>query len=785
MSIPFKLSYICLLKLIKINISGVKEVKLYEEAIQSDTQVSLYYIKMLALGPAQVGKTTFIRRLLGNMQWDMDTAPTNTQPQCSTGQCELKEAFIEYKSSTVAFSSCEQKWHTFEEESMLKNELMVFISLLNEQTVDTRSSNTEPFYLAQEELSVSHVANETGTSPEKAAIHQDTSHNEAVSAKSNDSIGYSASALMAGEKTVDPLSQVEKITTETSSSEFETAQYEFHKLNCFIKAIDNDLNLVRIIINVADIGGQPAFLEMLPSLTIGPAMYLVFMNALQGLQTEYTTKFKSHNDMQARVCENYAYTAEEVIFTALSSVACLGHTDEEIEKYVSTSSNSGNTNSLALLVATFIDQIDPNVFSKTDQQLKEMLQETCFHENGLVEYSKLFKGKVLHQINNKSGGKAEVDEYREKIINLIEKRFHEYKIPACWLSLSVCLRHYARFKRVSVLSLHVCLNIGWKCFGMREEMVRVALKFLHRYIGLILYFPENKKLKDQVICNPQAVFSTINELIFNVYDPDKRNMTGVECERFLLTGCFCPDRIKVDREGLVPIKYLTDLLMHLNITAPVGRNLNTNSDEYFLPAVLQTAKIEELKIIPKGNNEEQDPEPLCVRFKTGYLPLGFVCALAANLMRTNSKLLTLLNETQNHVIYKNKFTFRFRGRYDIGLISWPKYCEFRVVRAFGAPSNEDFDSRKCCPLIKDMLTESINLVLDGMRQSTLFQRSSHYDFAFKCSNHPSNQDPGHEALAVIASECSKEMTCTKCKTVTLLTPQMSVWFGEVSYDYYD
>ena len=764
-------------KLIIINISGVREIKLYEEAIQSNMHVSLYYIKMLALGPAQVGKTTFIHRLLGKMQWDMDTAPTNTQPQCSTGQCELKEAFIEYNSNTLTFSSCEQTWHTFEEESELKKELMVFSSLLNEQAVEKQSSNTEPYGQTQ---GLSHTGDESGTSPEKAIIHLDTSHNEAVSEKSYDSKAVHSQTVSTPMARIEPLSEVSKIITETSSSKFKAAQDEFYKLNCFIKAIDNELNSVRIIINVADIGGQPAFLEMLPSLTIGPAMYLVFMNALHGLQTEYATKFKSHNDMQARVCENYAYTAEEVIFTALSSIACLGHTDKEIEKYVSTSPNSRTINSLALLVATFMDQIDPNIFSKTEQQLNEMLQETCFHTNGLVEYSKLLKGQVLHQINNKSGGKAEVDEFREKIRNLIEKRFHEYRIPACWLSLSICLRNFARFKQESVLPLDVCLKIG-KYFGIREEMVRAALKFLHRYIGLILYFPENEKLKDRVICNPQAIFSTINELIFNVYDPDKRNMPGVECERFLLTGCFCPARIKVDRKDLVPINYLTDLLMHLNIVAPVGVNITTNSHEYFLPAVLQTAKIDELKIIPKETNEEQDPEPLCVRFKTGYLPLGFVCALAANLMRTNSGSLTLLSKMQNHMIYKNKFTFRFRGRYDIILISWPKYSEFRVVRALGSPSNEDFDSRNCCPQIKDMLTQSINLVIDGMRQSSLFQMSSHYDFAFKCSNHSSNQDLGHEALAVITSDCSKEMTCTKCKTVTLLTSQMSVWFGKVSF----
>ena len=505
------------------------------------------------------------------------------------------------------------------------------------------------------------------------------------------------------------------------------------------------------------------------------------MKALQGLQTEYNTKFRSHNDMQARVCENYAYRAEDVVFTALSSIACLGHVDQEIEKYISTSHESRHTNSIALLMATFMDEIDPNnleIFSKTDQQLKKMLQETCFYRDGLVEYSKPLKEQVLHQVNNKSGGKPEVNDFRVKIRCLIEKRFHKYKIPARWLSLSICLRLFAKLNRSSVLPLGLCVDIGSRCFKMKEEMVRVALKFLHRYVGLVLFFPENKNLKDHVVCNPQAIFSAINELIFNVYDPDRGNMTSAECEHFVLTGCFCPARIKAKREDIVPITYLTKLLVHLNIAAPI--RIYTASLKYFLPAVLQTAKTEKLKIIQKGENEEQDPEPLHVRFRTGYLPLGFVCALAANLMNMNTTSFNLLGEMQNKIIYKNKLTFRFRGRYDIILISWPKYCEFRVSRAHGAPSNEGYHNSNCCPLIKNLLTQSINQVLDGMRQRSLFQKSGDYDFAFKCPNHSSNQDPGHEALAVISKDCPNEMTCTKCMTTTILTPHMSVWFGEVS-----
>ena len=46
-------------------------------------------------------------------------------------------------------------------------------------------------------------------------------------------------------------------------------------------------------------------------------------------------------------------------------------------------------------------------------------------------------------------------------------------------------------------------------------------------------------------------------------------------------------------------------------------NLN---EEYFFPAILKTADISSLKCDASG--EEISPEPLCIKFDTGYMPEG-------------------------------------------------------------------------------------------------------------------------------------------------------------------
>ncbi len=110
-----------------------------------------------------------------------------------------------------------------------------------------------------------------------------------------------------------------------------------------------------MLFNIADVGGQPAFLEMLPSLTIGPALYLVFMNLEQKLGSRYSVPFKC-KDSTMNLCKDYSYTSEEVLFSALSSIACFGHPDEQVEIYVQkpASGDTEQKDSLALLVELFL-----------------------------------------------------------------------------------------------------------------------------------------------------------------------------------------------------------------------------------------------------------------------------------------------------------------------------------------------------------------------------------------------------------------------------------------------
>ncbi len=783
--------------------TGLKEEQLYDEAIKFEEKVSLTYTKILALGPGQIGKSTFINRLLGKMEGNIQTSPRETQPQSSTGVSEVTEACIQCETITGAVTSNTKKWCVVKDE--LCDQLSGLMSLIvkpssqgpkHTQTQPSKKRNVHGIPKAS-------IANKVQTESvididtlplEEEEKHDYTLSNEGIEIQPMEALpvtrssstlasiqgrpGIEASSTL--ESRQDSLMPQESDNINKTIREFEELKEKWsHRLH--LDSMDFEM-----LFTVADVGGQPAFLEMLPSLTIGPALYLVFMKLKQELNFRSQVEFKCKN-LTTKHFENYSYTTEEVIFSAFSSIACFGHSDEQVEKYVKPASDEKKRkDSVALLVGTFLDEIQNDLqpsLDKINRQLDERLKNTAFFEEGLVHSIKLSVENSL-LVNNLSAEDSEIKKHRDFLENILKNYFREYQIPVQWLMLSICLKLLAKNQNKYHISFDDCVTLG-KYFDMEEETVSVALQFLHKYIGLIMYFPHHDNLKKIVICNPQVVFSTISELIFNIYDHNKNQVSEAKCDHFVQTGCFSPKDIKLEsvnqeKNKLLPIETLVDLLVYLHIAAKVPPS---SDKEYFLPAVLQTAETDMVQRRQKDINEELLPEPICIRFKTGYLPLGFVCALSANLIAENTFDL-LIGDSK---CYKNRILFRFDGKFNITVISCPRYCEFRVSRHSG---NTEFWSEHCCPLISEIVCTAANKVIQSMQHGlrSVGTDSEMYTLAFHCPREVhSKAEFGQESLAIFChsdpdTRVPKEAKCTHpdCKTaIDPLTPGMSVWFGEV------
>ena len=747
------------------------------------------------------------------MKGNIDTAPPETLPPCSTGQTDLREVCIKLNNITGVITP-EKNWDFCD----LQTQLEGLMWLLAEQSQDVASSSTvSSLSEADDKLEKTkkprNKRNESAVSSQlKAVVEEDL--NQHVSEKSIPGEG-SEELVSDDELTSKPIPIAQSLSHHFSTGVVGKAITEYEDLRVKCKHSPN-ITKLHMLFNIADVGGQPAFLDMLPSLTIGPALYFLFSKlvndedqvlSIEDFTTKQTVKYCAIVDNEPQDCPGYTYTLHEVLLSALSSIACFGLSDEQVERYISKESKYEKTSSLSILLGTYADKVNADNNSKlveTETALKSFLEQTDYYQKNLISFPnpahpEHYHGQVFFRVDNKFGSDQEIKNYREIIQELVEEKFTRYDIPTAWLGLGICMKILAKNQETYAVSLDDCFEMG-KHFKMNRHMVKAALNFLHKYVGLVMYFPNDTHLKDLVICNPQVVFSSISELIFNVYDSTSRKQKLVEVssqqKSFEKTGIFTPETVEYvkpeESYKFLSFPDLVHLLVHLNIAAevtlkdtdsPVENNKEVyhivceqKKKEYFLPAILRTAEISSLVMESQGLNEELLPEALCIRFQTGYLPMGFSCALSARLLAEEKFKLT----PDESIVYKNKMKFRFDGQFNVTMISLPLRCEFHVTRHYGCKEFHDLD---CCPEIMKTVCECTDWVLKSM-QKTLLTRNS-YDLAFKCPKHQ-NIKFGYEPLAkFVYSDVSrsrlKQIECQECSTtITNLSHEMKIWFGEVS-----
>ncbi len=759
---------------------GVEEEQLYAEAITNDSTLSLRYLKLVTLGPGQVGKSTFVYRLLGLMKWDIQSAPEETHPKFSTGQGDLRDVCIKYDLETAALGN-NDSWTCLKG---LTGQVDVLTTLLSIKQIEDSVS-------VGDEIEVETTSSQSYPLPISVPIqaHQDIQNNltkvQGVNTKPEPDSIEQPHATPVDRDSVALEAKIELSGPSTTVKDFK----ELLKKNISEQIVTNTL------CNVIDVGGQPAFLDMLPLLNIGPAMHLVFTKLLDGLTSEYPVLFKSEFFSDTIECNEYSYTTEEVVFAALASVSCFGKSDAEVDSFIEPTKNAGkSTDSLALLMGTFEDEYlkakdecDEETFEddslkaelklldveKKEEKLIKQLKDANFYKNendGLIKLQDPETSRVFFRINNLHGGEKEIIKYRKHLQEFIDSRFRKYKIPVKWLQFSICLKMFADKSKIThSVTFDECVELG-KHFLMEEKQVKLALHFFHKYLGLMMYFPKNNELKDCVICNPQIVLQSISELIFSVYDKKNSKIPDDKYERFVNYGQFSLDDVKTEKKGLLPIEKLVKLLEHLNISAHV-----LSSEEYFIPAVLKNVKTIEIA------DDWSTFEPLFIRFQTGYVPLGFVCALLANLIAREEF------ELANEPCFKNKIEMNIKGMCKITLLSCLRYIK---VLTKSQDSDNCIDHFK----VQKMLCESADQVIDAMQHGSVYKVGVRlYDLAFTCPKCSMSeiQRFGSEKLAVVVEDTSgrKSLQCTdsipnKKEELYVLTPKMNVWIDDKEVKFY-
>ena len=729
----------------------------------------MWFFKVILLGAPRLGKTTMRRRLTGEID-DISSSGEGEQP--STGIVESGCSIVIRNLSSTTALITESEWianKDLTEEACAI--LQYFYSHISEKKAvqsSTDVSNTAPSPSSEvkgEDCNqVSGIEIQVSDFVSASSDSEDTTSADVVSSKPTPSAPAPASS---------------DHDSYTPPPEYAFSIPEMIRNAVSPKCWREITQVCRdtAFLNMGDTGGQPEFMDMQPALTVGPALYLFFCKLTDDLDSLYKVSYLSPSTGESTVPRESAYTAKEVLFTSLASIACfksssstsLGETTSSTADQLLASCNE----SIAYIIGTHKDLVSEEQIDEFDEKLQQSIRPTNFFKEDIVQFSS--EERMVLPVDNMHGGSSEVDWVRKILEESLKKHFKKLSIPASWFILSLCLRK--REERTA--SLESVLQLASE-LGIPEKEAMVALWFLHHYAGVLMYFPNPPELKDTVICDNQIIYDSATNLIVNTFK--FRSVGKAASERFRKTGQFSLKDIRRATAGVsgdyIPLEKLVKLLAYLNIlvhlsfvqstSTSLSSRTPSSEEMYFMPSALLNATHEEMASWWGDTHKQVSPAPLFITYQCGFVPIGVFPAMIANLTAERPLKLRVKG------IRKNRVEFQFGRDFDtITLVSQPTYYAVHISRRKSTKT----PTHEVCATVRWLVESTLKTVTSRMN----YTFTAEYQLGFECPSHP-----GREYLCVVDSDdpsphvmcCQEDMD--DLEAVDMLNQHL-VWFGEVSF----
>ena len=474
-----------------------------------------------------------------------------------------------------------------------------------------------------------------------------------------------------------------------------------------------------ILLSSTDTGGHAEFQDMHASLISGPSFNLLFHRLYDNLNERFKVYFTKEDKTSTNAIPSDA-TVKEVLFQALSSIACFGNFcagESEEEAGISEVEKALNSfQSRGMFVGTFLDKLNDREagFKKKDQELRDMIKNTIFDKKIIREAK---NGQLMFAIGKDCG--MDMNEARTILRRELKDFCKPLPIPASWLVLSLCLRlHHS-----PTMSLEECKILARKLKIDTEKELYFALWFLHHGVGVLHYYSEDEvpEVKDIVFCRAQVVYNCVTKIIA-AYGFDKVNKAYAD---FRNTGIFSLKDIKEDEEyASVPLRKFVKILEYLNI---VAARPPVEEEKYFMPCVLESLPEERLKLEHRNPN---DPPSLMLRYQCGYSPVGVFPALITNLVSRQDELNWEFMDDEK--AFKNNVHFRLLESFDdLYLISHLRCFEIIISRG---DNISDPSIETVCGMIHKIITSTLEQVILKMH----YKFTMESEFGFRCPHSDSS-----------------------------------------------
>lgn len=737
---------------------NLKHYEAYEQALKEAVNLTLTYLKMLFFGPPRSGKSSTRQRL----NREIINLSTIGGVSRSTGMAETNDVIIK-KLTCVPAAIIKSEWSSLKKSG-------------DDGRVEPQGNIS---YLAQLFYQLISMTRFVATADVEPMQRKTKDTNSIVSVQiSYEPISTSTEAF----PTSDSLNS-SKIVKKSEMIDIEVA---FQKLSSILLTGTLEEVLKELImINMVDVGGQPAFLEMLPTLTIGPALYFLFFRLDQDLENFYQVRFLAANQ-HAETQLDTSYCIEDVLNQALSTVACFGFHPPQAK-------GRQQCISAALMFGTFKDKVSPAKILEVDDILTKKLHQTNLQKDLLL---KTTKGGLFFAVDNMDGDESEMNFIRRNIEDIINHHFPAVPIPASWLMFRIALHLLGK----PIVTLDQCKYIAKKL--LMPTPVEDAVWFFHHNIGSLMHFSDVPSMKNVVICDPQVIFDSVSELIIDTFKIQNRDIPNSAIEEFNQKGQFTLDHIKnrtkrtqlsleqvvellKDRDILAeikpPVKAPQSHTAEVRGTIPFPKDMskcehdNTGGEsklKYVMPAVLKCASKEELDCLI----EKHQTFSFMVHFKCGFVPFGVFCAGVAYLIGHQDSLLPkwYLSTEEGYEIKRNRATFLVDGTFLVHLISCLRTIQIHVHPFIGSRKKKSLT--EICSIVRQTVVEVFETVISKMKYKEVIQSWSDRPFhvAFICClnechhNHLMDvKEDGEDLYAV----------CVKGGYEIALKKEHLVWFG--------
>ena len=757
----------------------MKHREAYEKALKDGLCLKLKYLKFLFFGPPRSGKTSTRRRLVREI---VNLSELGT-PSISTGVAESHDVIIKKLCVESAVVSGSQWLSMKRSESIGKSshcegDVRYLVQLYFQLISKNNASATNNKAIMDQSSKLNNISGTAVTGELASAQINGAELNPSESiilAQADRSTLPSATESGVSQKAeLDDKAEDETLSGVLTDSEVIEIEDAFKKLEIILQS-DSPEDLKQlledlIMINMMDVGGQPAFLEMLPALTISPALYFLFFRLDQQLKKYYPVRFQSA-ESKGEITLETSYCIEDVLYQCLASIYCFSCHLAQPE-----STSRPQASSSAFLFGTYKDKVSDDQISQVEHTLQEKLIATQLYQEGILLKSS--KGKMFISVDNMHGTEnSEMSDIRKEIESTIKMHFPTIPIPISWLMFKIVLQLLNK----PVVSLSQCKEIAEQL--KMSSPVQDALWFFHHDVGSLLHYTNISSMKDTVICNPQVIFDCISTLIIDKFQYGNRALKPSEVDDFLQKGIFSLSRIKEMTENqqfegsYLTLNQLVDLLQYLNVLAEIKDEcLSQPEQKFIMPAVLKYASDEELKQVePSPTDSQQQAPALVIHFEGGFVPFGVFCAIVAHLIAHQDSF-TPKWQLCNDQVRRNKVTFCVDGALYTTFISQPQFIKIFAVRHQGARKRKRLPY--LCSSVRRIVVKALETILSKMKYKpfglTVAPSKRPFDLAFTCCLDDTHCD--HMMTVFKADEGEWCAKCLKGGIELDLDDKQLIWF---------